>query len=296
MMMKFTSLFFAGALLIVPAGATQRSTDLELMARNAQAKKDAAPVTAPLSVGTAFNASLVDTLDARRARPGDVVTAEVAEAVTYERSVVFPKGTKVIGHIVRATSGGRGRAGSALFIQFDKAVLKDGEEVILNAGIQALAVGTVAPVLSDAERNKEGQSSADLSAPAERSLESTPTPSAEPTSGEPGAGGDALVVSTIYDTPRSSVRAPLYAATAAEGELSSDGLFTPESKGAFGRPDMKVYTPTSQGSHGTVLLSAKKNMHLESGTRLLLVVQPLPNTDADTTQIDLNDLDSAPNP
>jgi hypothetical protein len=293
---KFTSMFFASALLIAAAGATQKSTDLELQAKTTEAKKDAAPVTAPLSVGTAFNASLVEPLEARRARPGDVVTAEVAEPVTYERSVVFPKGTKVIGHIVRATSGGRGRAGSALFIQFDKAILKDGEEVILNAGIQALAVGTVAPVLSDVERIREGESSADLSIPAERSLTTAPTASAEPASGEPASGSDALVVSTIYDTPRSSVRAPLFAAPVAQGELSSDGLFTPESKGAFGRPDMKVYTPTSQGSHGTVLLSAKKNMRLESGTRLLLVVQPLPNADADTTQIDLNDLDSTPNP
>ena len=294
MMRKFTSMFFASVLLAAAAGATQKSTDLELQAKTTEAKKEAAPVTAPLSVGTAFNASLVEPLEARRARPGDVVTAEVAELVTYERSVVFPKGTKVIGHIVRATSGGRGRAGSALFIQFDKAILKDGEEVILNAGIQALAVGTVAPVRSDVERTREGESSADLTAPAERNLESTPMASAEATSGEL-AGSDALVVSTIYDTPRSSVRAPLFAAPLAQGELSSDGLFTPESKGAFGRPDMKVYTPTSQGSHGTVLLSAKKNMRLESGTRLLLVVQPLPNAD-DTTQIDLNDLDSTPNP
>ena len=295
-MMKFTSMLFASALLVTAAAAKQRSTDLELQEKAAQAKKDAAPVTAPLGVGTAFNASLIDTLDARRARPGDVVTAEVAEPVLYQRSVVFPKGTKVIGHIVRATSGGRGQAGSALFIQFDKAILKDGEEVILIAGIQALAVGTVAPVLSDSDRTREGESSADLSAPAERNLETPSAASAEPTSGEPGTGGDALVVSTIYDTPRSSVRAPLFAAPTAAGELSSDGLFTPESKGAFGRPDLKVYTPTSQGSHGTVLLSSKKNMHLESGTRLLLVVQPLPNSDADTTQIDLNDLDLNPNP
>jgi hypothetical protein len=295
-MMKFTSMLFASALLVTAAAAKQRSTDLELQEKAAQAKKDAAPVTAPLGVGTAFNASLIDTLDARRARPGDVVTAEVAEPVLYQRSVVFPKGTKVIGHIVRATSGERGRTGSALFIQFDKAILKDGEEVILNAGIQALAVGTVAPVLSDSDRTREGESSADLSAPAERNLETPSAPSAEPTSGEPGTGSDALVVSTIYDTPRSSVRAPLFAAPAAAGELSSDGLFTPESKGAFGRPDLKVYTPTSQGSHGTVLLSTKKNMHLESGTRLLLVVQPLPSSDADTTQIDLNDLDLNPNP
>src|ERR1700676_2515838 len=295
-MRKFAvTMLVASALLIPNAGAAQ-GPELDLAVKKVTKEQaPPAPVTAPLCIGTAFNAVLTNELDTRKARPGDAVTAETAEDVTYQRSVVFPKGTKVIGHIVRATSGGRGRAGSALFVQFDKAILKDGEEVILNAGIQALAVGTVAPVRSDVERTREGESSADLTAPAERNLESTPMASAEATSGEL-AGSDALVVSTIYDTPRSSVRAPLFAAPLAQGELSSDGLFTPERKGAFGRPDLKVYTPTSQGSHGTVLLSAKKNMRLESGTRLLLVVQPPPNTDADTTQIDLNDLDSTPNP
>jgi hypothetical protein len=57
---------------------------------------------------------------------------------------------------------------------------------------------------------------------------------------------------------------------------------------------VKVYTPTSEGSHGTVLLSAKKQMHLQSGTRLLLVVQPPPNGDLDPTPVDLNDI--SPNP
>src|SRR5258707_13924657 len=98
----------------------------------------------------------------------------------------------------------------------------------------------------------------------------------------------------VYETPSRELRVRLFAASAAEGELNSDGMFTPESKGAFGRPDVKVYTPTSEGSHGTVLLSAKKNMHLESGTRLLLVVQPPPNADLAATQRDLDDI--SPNP
>ena len=72
-------------------------------------------------------------------------------------------------------------------------------------------------------------------------------------------------------------------------------MFTPESKGAFGRPDVKVYTPTSEGSHGTVLLSSKKYMHLDGGTRLLLVVQPPANPDLDASQnFDLDDI--SPNP
>ena len=288
-MMKFAAIMLtAGALLIPRAGAAQ-GPDLDLTAKKeAKGQAHPAPVTAPLCIGTAFNASLLDSLDTRRAKPGDAVTAEVAENVTYERMVVFPKGTKIVGHVVRATSSGRGRPGSALFLQFDKAVLENGEEVILNAGIQALAVGSIAP-LSDTETSKDAGVSAELNSPAEPRAEGT-----EPTSTE-ASSNDSLIVSATYDSPRTGLRPPMFAAPAAEGELNSDGLFSPDSKGAFGRPDVKVYTPTSQGSHGTVLLSAKKHMHLDGGTRLLLVVQPPPNADSDATQtIDLDD--SYPNP
>lgn len=280
-MKKFAAVFVMAGALLVPKASAAQGPELDLTAKKNQTPP--APVTAPLCIGTAFNATLTDSLDTRRAKPGDPVTAEVVENVTYQRTVIFPKGTKVMGHIVRVTSGGRGRAGSALFVQFDKALLKDGQEVILNAGIQALAVGSVAPVapLSDTEGrgNQDAATSAEVNRPAEPLAEG-----AEPSL--TASTNDALVVSTIYDTSRRGLRAPLFAAPAAEGELNSDGMFTPDSKGAFGRPDVKVYTPTSQGSHGTVLLSAKKHMHLDSGTRLLLVVQPPPSGEFDPLQMD----------
>ena len=288
-MMKFAAIMLTAGAFLIPRAGTAQGPDLDLTARK-EAKQQAppAPVTAPLCVGTAFNASLLDSLDTRRAKPGDPVTAEVVESVAYERTVIFPKGTKIVGHVVRATSGGRGRAGSALFVQFDKAVLKDGEEVILNAGIQALAVGSVAP-LSDTDNGKDAGISAELNSLAEPRADA-----AEPTSSD-ATPKDSLIVSATYDTPRTGLRPPLFAAPAAEGELNSDGLFSPDSKGAFGRPDVKVYTPTSQGSRGTVLLSAKKHLHLDGGTRLLLVVQPPPNADVDASQtIDLDDISPKP--
>lgn len=224
----------------------------------AERKSDTTPVTAPLSVGTAFNATLASDVDTRKARTGDLVTAEVAEDVKYERSVVFPRGTKIAGHVVRASSSVETPFGeAALFIQFDHVVLKDGERVILNAGIQALAVNFVPPGTG----NHGGQ-------PA----------------GLPGAvPADALGVSSSTQTsvvlaatretpPRLHLPADIPARPV--GELDSNGLFTPESQGAWGRPDLRLYTPTSDGSHGTVLLSSQKDIHLEKGTRLLLVVQP----------------------
>jgi hypothetical protein len=263
-MIKFAaSLLFAGALLALTANA-QNPPDLQPSAKSSDVTQAPAPVIAPLGVGTAFNASLEDTLDTRKTKAGDIVTAEASEDVSYQRCVIFPKGTKITGHVVRVTSGGHGSAGSAIFIQFDKATVKE-QEVILNAGIQALAVGAVSPMPSATPKTK---SAAPQSVPV-----------VEDGSGSV-ASSDAVVVSTIYQEQRNGLRAPLAPSPASEGEFRSDGLFSPGSKGAFGRPDLKVYTPTSEGSHGTVLLSSKKNMHLDAGTHLLLVVQPPPTADS----------------
>jgi hypothetical protein len=281
-MTKIATAVLATAAFLYPALASaQRSTDLTAK------QAPSTPVLAPLAIGTAFNASLTESLDTRRAKAGDAVTAEVAEDVAYERSIIFPKGTKVLGHVVRATSGGRGRAGSALFVQFDRAVLSGGEEVLLNVGIQALAV-TSLPPLSDTDLSKRAAALA-------RNDSKLSESSAEPVSDSAATSAAPLIVSTDYNQPRTSVAPPLSLAPKAQGELNSDGLFSPDSVGAFGRPDLKVYTPVSQGSHGTVLLSAKKQMRLESGTRLLLVVQPPPSAEPDARgNVDLSDVTPKP--
>lgn len=261
-MTKFTaSLVLASALSVWTANA-QNPPDLQKSAKT-DLTEAPAPVIAPLGVGTAFNAALDDTLDGHKTKAGDLVTAETTEDVSYQRCMIFPKGTKILGHVVRVTSGGRGRAGSAIFIQFDKASVKDGQEVILNAGIQALAVATVAPMPSGTP--KAAAQAVPVLQDSAGTVESS----------------DALVVSTLYQEPRNTLRPPLVRGLTPEGEFNSDGLFTPESKGAFGRPDLKVYTPTSEGSHGSVLVSSKKNMHLDAGTHLLLVVQPPPTADSE---------------
>lgn len=264
-------LLFAGALLFMGESVAQTPPDAAPKVKKEQVA--APPVTAPLCVGTAFNTTLIEPIDTRKARTGDVITATVAEDVSYERTVVFPKGTKIVGHVIRASSGGRGRTGSALFLQFDKAVLENGEEVALNAGIQALAIAAAAPQPAGGEANPEKAPSTEVSV-GEGATESAPV----------------QVLSTIYDAGPRQWRDPL--SPLPQGEIGPDGLLTPDSQGAFGRPDMKIYTPTSEGSRGTVLLSVKKHMHLDSGTRLLLVVQPPAAPGSEKSQnIDLDGLD-----
>ena len=259
-MMKLAAgLFLAGALLgFTPQANAQTPPEIVKDAKVVASTETPAPVISPLGVGTAFNASLDETLDTRHAKAGDAVAAEVAEDVSYQRCVVLPKGTKVVGHVVKVTSGGKGRTGSAIFVQFDKAVMKDGQEVLFNAGIQALAVTAV----PESARSTVSEAQA------------VPVESAD------NAATNDSLVATNYQQPQ-SVGAPMAPTVRAQGAFSSDGLFSADSKGAFGRPDLKMYTPTSEGSHGTVILSSRKVLHLDPGTHLLLVVQPPPTDGAD---------------
>jgi hypothetical protein len=254
-MTKLFVILLVAAALIVPLGFAQTPPDTAADARKLNSVPD--PVIAPFCVGTAFNAILLTPLDASRNKAGDPVTAETAEAVTYERSVIFPKGTKIHGHLVRASSARTGK-GSALFVRFEKATLKNGQEVMMNAGIQALVAG-------------RGSMSNRLPAPDERGQG---YPSAEDFGPRDGSNATVVPAST-----ESASRAQSSGAPVAQGGMTKQGMLTPDSQGALGGSDLKVYTPLSEGSDGTVLLSAGKNVRLEAGTKLLLVIQPPPEVD-----------------
>src|SRR5713101_10149744 len=114
-------------------------------------------VTIPLSTGTAINASLEGSLDSEKSKPGDVVNAIVTEAVVYQRSVLLPKGSRIVGHVVRTGAGSDGDQSAALFVEFDRVVLKNGQTAELNAGIQALAPVGAQPTIPSREKYEESR-------------------------------------------------------------------------------------------------------------------------------------------
>src|SRR5882757_2711182 len=89
--------------------------------------------------GTAFNAALSSPVDSKKCKPGDAVNAHTTEAVKSEGKTVIPKGSKLVGHVTQASARAKGESESALGIVFDKAILKNGQEVPLNVAIQAIA-------------------------------------------------------------------------------------------------------------------------------------------------------------
>src|SRR6267143_6380262 len=95
---------------------------------------------ASLAGGTVLNATLNSSVDSKKAKPGEQITAHTTEAVkSTDGRMILPKGTKLIGHVTQASARGNGQEQAVLAIQFDKAVLKDKQEMPLNVTIQAIA-------------------------------------------------------------------------------------------------------------------------------------------------------------
>src|SRR5262249_8950693 len=103
---------------------------------------------------------LTKSLDARKAKPGDPVSAKVTKDVKSDGKVVVHKGTTLVGHVTEAQARSKEHADSKLGIVFDKAVLKGGQEMAFNSTVQALA-----PPLQAAAAAR-GEESSMISAPA----------------------------------------------------------------------------------------------------------------------------------
>src|SRR6266403_1941069 len=122
----------------VQAGQTQAQASGNASAASAASAQNG-QANASLASGTAFNAALSSPIDSKKCKPGDPVNARTTEAAKSEGKTAIPKGSKLVGHVTQASARAKGESESSLGIVFDKAILKNGGEIPLNAGIQAIA-------------------------------------------------------------------------------------------------------------------------------------------------------------
>src|SRR5215467_8587586 len=119
--------------------------------------------SASLAAGTLVNAELDKSLDSKKAKAGDAVTARTIEAVKEDGKVVLPKGSKLTGHVTRASARGKGDSDSTLGLQFDRVESKDGQAMAVHLSLQAMAAAPgAAPIGGD---DLQGMGSAGASAP-----------------------------------------------------------------------------------------------------------------------------------
>lgn len=226
--------------------------------------------SASISSSSKIDATLATSLDAKRSKPGDEVEARAAEDVKQDGKVVLKKGTRLVGHVTQAQARAKGQTQSQLGIVFDHAVLKNGQEMPFSASIQALASAQSAASASTGDITASGagmgaaQGSARGGGGLAGGVASTATSTAAATSG--------TVMNTASSVPSAAggtMNTAMHS-TGAVGGLTSTGRLASNSNGVFGLEGLSIDSAASSATQGSMIVSTTKNVHLDSGTQLLL--------------------------
>jgi len=77
-----------------------------------------------------IDATLANSLDVKKNKPGDRIEARTAQDVKQDGKVVLKKGTRLVGHVTEGQARSKEQAQSQLGIVFDHAFTSDGQEIL----------------------------------------------------------------------------------------------------------------------------------------------------------------------
>jgi len=223
--------------------------------------------SATLENGTKIDAKLDSALDVKKNKVGDRVEARSTKDVRQGDKVVLKKGTMLVGHVSEVQARTKEQSQSHLGIVFDHAVMKDGQEVPFNASIQALAAAqstTDAAVGSDDTFVPVGAVGG-----ASGSARGGLLGGASPVGG--AAGGTLNTATSATGRAGGTVDAVAHS-TGSVGGLTSAGQLASNSNGVFGLQGLSLNSAASSATQGSLIVSPTQNVHLASGTQMLLNV------------------------
>lgn len=261
----------AAVALLVSAGVAQGAGAQSQGAAAGTASASSGAASSSLAAGTAVDASLTKSVDAKKAKPGDAVEARVNKDVKSAGRVVVPKGSKLVGHVTQAQAREKGKAQSELGIAFDRAILRNGESIAfqgvirsvasapqVNAGAQDEGMGSVGssnyPTSSSGGGGLVGNAAGTALGGAGNAVGSA-------AGAARGLGDEA---GTMAGNTAASAGGNLGAATA--------GAVKANTRGISGLPGVQIDAAASSSSNGTVFVSNSRNVHFDSGTQLVVQV------------------------
>ncbi|HTB94352.1 MAG TPA: hypothetical protein VK728_16080 [Candidatus Sulfotelmatobacter sp.] len=234
---------------------------------------------ASLGNGAAINAELTAPVDSKKAKPGDPVAARTTEPTKSNGKTVIPKGSKLVGHVTQASSRAKGDSESALGVVFDKAILKNGQEVPLNVAIQAIASAQSAATANAGNDLSAAGGAGAYAGGSGRAAGGGALGGVTSTAG--GAAGTVTnTAANAGSTAGGALNSTTHSATntvaggkGAVGGLNAAGQLTSSSQGVFGLQGVNLSSATTGAAQGSLITCTGKNLHLDSGTQMLLVTQ-----------------------
>lgn len=205
------------------------------------ASTDSAPAKNIQMVGA--HAWLNKTIDAKKAKQGDAVTAKLLDDVKVSDSMGLPKNTVLLGHLDQVQPS-ENKGDSSVQITFDKAQLKNGQQLAIKATIMQISPP---PSVMRNQDSAPGDATA---------MPSSPMPSS---GGGSGGGSPSApstprpVVNTASNMPDSSQQ-PGQQQSVAGVQLQSD----------------------IHQSNSGVFTAKKRNVRLDEGTQLQMAIAVVP--------------------
>ena len=223
-----------------------------------------------LTGGTPVLVELSKTVKAKKAKAGDQVKAEVVQDVILHGKIVIRRGSKLVGHVTEARGRSKEDAESRLGITFDKAVLKGGGEMPLNAGICAMAAAARTSMVDKPDEM--------LPPSLMGGFGGNQNPGPQPVGGgrASGATRGTAVTPSVNPTPASSAGLPtgpiIPVPVAKPHGTFKVSVLSSGSRGVFGIPGIRLRSQTSGKAQNYVVSSTTQDVQLESGIQLLLQV------------------------
>lgn len=209
------------------------------------------PATPRIAPGSVIPVQLTTTVDAKKARTGEEVTAKVTQDLKASNGMMLlPKDTEIVGHVTEAQAKNKQDKESQVGIVFDHAVTQNGN-IAYPLSIQAV----ISPQIF---QNPNSGTNAGNAGPSQAPSSSMPSQQS------PGGAGRGMGQGSPPNT-----------ASASGSENSSVGSRRPnitgQTQGVVGFSHMKLETPASPTAP-SVISSEKSNVKLENGTLMLLRV------------------------
>jgi len=208
---------------------------------------------AKIAPGSVIPVELTTTVDAKKAKTGDEVVARVTQDMkTNSGEVLVAKDTKIMGHVTAAQPRTKEQKESELGIAFDHAMTKTGEMQ------QPMSIQAIIAPLNNTSGGDNGSSQ-----------------------GTPATGGStASSPMGSHNASMGGAPPPPPPSTGAAGTDTTAGSsarppINGNTQGVIGMPELKLLEANVQNAAlGSVMSSEKGNVKLESGTLMLLRVNP----------------------
>jgi hypothetical protein len=224
---------------------------------------------------------LVGKLDSKTAKPGDKVVLKTNKKIQSADGTVIPKGSRLVGHVTEVQAHQKGHGDSHIGLLFDRAELKDGQSMAIHSMIESMQPSASALAASSA-------STADVF--------DTPIGGGGGAMGGGAVGGGRVggggllggaasgasmvtdaggrVGSNLGATTGSAVRTTSNLGERATGNLASGVGGAADGAGLLGARATGVpgimLQGNEAGSISGMLSAANKNVHLDSGTQMVL--------------------------